>query len=112
MDEASGIRKEETKLVITSVSMNQPKTSSSWNKKVEKYRVVFFFLSLFWLVLKEKSLLRQIYKSLNVTAVLYKKDVKSTLIARKKKLGAQLLNALAYRTKYVFAHDMNTMNHS
>ncbi|GFO01410.1 exosome component 10 [Plakobranchus ocellatus] len=33
LDEASGIRKEETKLVITSVSMNQPKPSSSWNKK-------------------------------------------------------------------------------
>ncbi|KAK3801382.1 hypothetical protein RRG08_059084 [Elysia crispata] len=34
LDEASGIRKEETKLVISSVSMNQPKASSSWNKKV------------------------------------------------------------------------------
>ncbi|GFS15362.1 exosome component 10, partial [Elysia marginata] len=34
LDEASGIRKEETKLVIASMSVNQPKAATSWNKKV------------------------------------------------------------------------------
>ncbi|RUS73284.1 hypothetical protein EGW08_018957, partial [Elysia chlorotica] len=35
LDEASGIRKEETKLVISSLSVNQPRASSSWNKKAQ-----------------------------------------------------------------------------